>query len=238
MAAEDLSTRAIARDLGTMPRTVSHWRIRWTSTGGSPRARATIPISSPRPRRSSASILIRPRALSCSRSTRSRTSQAGDSDRRSLSWSIDQSGSAAEWRRASGADTEIPPYGLWRRVDDAMFDALACWPPGEQTGPQPSRINSWGGWLNGAWSARLRRVGAGHVEPNKAIERGPRAVPRAARERAAVVALRRCEECGRRRERLPACARSGPGCTSCRGTLRSPSSRPTFHICGAATGRR
>src|SRR5215208_4554200 len=27
MAAEGLSTRAIARDLGTMPRTVSHWRI-------------------------------------------------------------------------------------------------------------------------------------------------------------------------------------------------------------------
>ncbi len=95
-----------------------------------------------------------------------------DNSRHSLSWSIDHLGSAAEWRRASGADTEIPPYGLWRRVDDAMFDALACWPPGEQTGPQPSRINSWGGWLNGAWSARLRRVGAGHVEPNKAIERG------------------------------------------------------------------
>src|SRR5215218_6511920 len=33
MAAEGLSTRAIARDLGTMPRTVSHWRIRFAEEG-------------------------------------------------------------------------------------------------------------------------------------------------------------------------------------------------------------
>ncbi len=32
-AAEGLSTRAIARDLGTMPRTVSHWRIRFAEEG-------------------------------------------------------------------------------------------------------------------------------------------------------------------------------------------------------------
>src|SRR5262245_60956241 len=57
-----------------------------------------------------------------------------DSRRRSLAWSVDHPASAAEWRRACGADAEIPPYGLWRRVDDAMFDALACWPSGEQTG--------------------------------------------------------------------------------------------------------
>ena len=33
MAAEGRSTRAIARDLGTMPRTVSQWRIRFAETG-------------------------------------------------------------------------------------------------------------------------------------------------------------------------------------------------------------
>src|SRR5215218_10305048 len=33
MAAEGLSTRAIARDLGTMPRTASHWRIRFAEEG-------------------------------------------------------------------------------------------------------------------------------------------------------------------------------------------------------------
>src|SRR5215208_2775005 len=33
MAAEGSSTRAIARDLGTMPRTVSHWRIRFAEEG-------------------------------------------------------------------------------------------------------------------------------------------------------------------------------------------------------------
>ena len=51
----------------------------------------------------------------------------GDSRRLSLSWSINHLASAMEWRRAHGADAEIPPYGLWRRVDDALFDALACW---------------------------------------------------------------------------------------------------------------
>ena len=33
MAAEGRSTRAIARDLGTMPRTVSLWRIRFAEAG-------------------------------------------------------------------------------------------------------------------------------------------------------------------------------------------------------------
>jgi hypothetical protein len=95
-----------------------------------------------------------------------------DSRRLSLSWSIDHLASAAEWRRSLGADAELPPYGLWRRVDDAMFDALACWPPSELVGPEPSRIDSWGGWLNGVWLARLRRVGAGRAEKNVAVERG------------------------------------------------------------------
>ena len=34
MAAEGLSTRAIARNLGTMPRTVSYWRIRFAEKLG------------------------------------------------------------------------------------------------------------------------------------------------------------------------------------------------------------
>ena len=34
----------------------------------------------------------------------------------------------------AGADAELPPYGLWRRVDDALFDALACWPPTDRRG--------------------------------------------------------------------------------------------------------
>src|SRR5829696_7109880 len=49
----------------------------------------------------------------------------GDSDRLSLGWSIDHLASAAEWRRSCAAPTEIPSYGQWRRVDDALFDALS-----------------------------------------------------------------------------------------------------------------
>src|SRR5215203_1960492 len=98
----------------------------------------------------------------------------GDSDRLSLGWSIDHLASAAEWRRSCAAPTEIPSYGQWRRVDDALFDALSCWPSGEGSGPEPSRIDSWGGWFNGEWSPRLRRVGAGRAERNTPVESGLR----------------------------------------------------------------
>ena len=98
----------------------------------------------------------------------------GDSDRLSLGWSIDHLASAAEWRRSCAAPTEIPSYGQWRRVDDALFDALSCWPSGEGSGPEPSRIDSWGGWFNGEWSLRLRRVGAGRAERNTPVESGLR----------------------------------------------------------------
>src|SRR5215203_5175626 len=60
----------------------------------------------------------------------------GDSDRLSLSWSTDHSASAVEWRPSCGT-CAVPPYGLWRRVNDALFGALACWPPSEAVGPEP-----------------------------------------------------------------------------------------------------
>jgi hypothetical protein len=56
-----------------------------------------------------------------------------------------------------------------------LFDALACWPPTEATGAQPARIDAWGGFLNGAWSPRLRRVGVGRADPGAAVE--PRVRP-------------------------------------------------------------
>jgi hypothetical protein len=96
----------------------------------------------------------------------------GDSRRLSLSWSVDHLASAVEWRRSCDVEAEIPPYGLWRRVDDALFDALACWPSNERSGLAPSRIDAWGGWLNGVWTPRLRRVGAGRAEQNMAVESG------------------------------------------------------------------
>jgi hypothetical protein len=98
----------------------------------------------------------------------------GDSDRLLLSWSIDHLASAAEWRRSCRTHAEVPPYGLWRRVDDALFDALACWPSSEASGPEPSRIDSWAGWFNGEWSPSLRRVGAGRAEKNTPVESGVR----------------------------------------------------------------
>jgi hypothetical protein len=96
----------------------------------------------------------------------------GDASRRSLAWSIDHNASAADWRRGCGAATEVPSYGLWRRVDAALFDALDCWPTTEAAGPEPERVDAWGGWLNGAWSPRLRRCGWGWEKPKVAVESG------------------------------------------------------------------
>jgi hypothetical protein len=95
-----------------------------------------------------------------------------DKVRMTLSWSIDHLGSGVEWRQASGSAAAVPPYGLWRRVDEALFDVLACWPASEATGPQPNRIDSWGGWLNGIWSPRLRRVGMGREIEDTAVGDG------------------------------------------------------------------
>ncbi len=98
----------------------------------------------------------------------------GDGKRTSLSWSIDHLASAAEWRRASNASAEVPPYGFWRRVDDALFNSLACWPSSEGAGPAPARVDAWGGWSNGVWSPRLRRVGAPQVATEIPLESGVR----------------------------------------------------------------
>jgi len=71
-------------------------------------------------------------------------------------WLVDYVASTEVWRRRTGA-TGMPPYGLWRRVDDSVIDALLCWPEIVQSGPKVERIESTGGWLNGAWSDALCR---------------------------------------------------------------------------------
>ena len=64
---------------------------------------------------------------------------------------------------------------LINRVSDQRLRfALACWPSSEAAGPEPSRIDTWGGWSNGIWSPRLRRVGAGRADKNTTVEDGLR----------------------------------------------------------------
>ena len=70
-------------------------------------------------------------------------------------WTIDHRASAERWRNESGA--RVPSYGLWRRVDLAVSDALLCWPPCDATGPLSWKIVSLGGWFNGQWSRRIVR---------------------------------------------------------------------------------
>ncbi len=70
-------------------------------------------------------------------------------------WTIDHRASAARWRAESGL--RWPPYGLWRRVELAVSDALLCWPECDATGPLPWKFVSLGGWFNGQWSRRIVR---------------------------------------------------------------------------------
>jgi hypothetical protein len=76
---------------------------------------------------------------------------------RPLVWRVDYVRSAALWRRETGISSTHPPYGLWRRVDDCLTDALASWPAHPKTGAKPKYIGLNGGWLNGAWASELYR---------------------------------------------------------------------------------
>lgn len=89
-----------------------------------------------------------------------------------LIWSIDHLASMAAWRQGANADAEAPPYGLWRRVNDCLFDALPCWPKTELTGYMPGRIDAWGGWWNGTWSPDLRVRCGGYGDNEKPPEKG------------------------------------------------------------------
>jgi len=72
--------------------------------------------------------------------------------RRDKVWRFDYGGQAARsifsWGRKPSS---YPSYGLWRRVDDCICDALLVWrPDGQQLNPQ---FEIRGGWLNGRWDA-------------------------------------------------------------------------------------
>jgi hypothetical protein len=73
---------------------------------------------------------------------------------------IDHSESAKLWRERASQIEDAPPYGLWRRVDDAVVDALCCW--NELGGlTQNVQVHAIGGCFNGAWHATWRRSFSG-----------------------------------------------------------------------------
>jgi hypothetical protein len=71
-------------------------------------------------------------------------------------WVVDYAASTKSWQRATGTEG-TPPYGVWRRVDDATIDALLCWPELVEKGTKPEQIFAEGGWSNGGWRDDLRR---------------------------------------------------------------------------------
>ena len=76
---------------------------------------------------------------------------------RPLVWRVDYVRSALLWAAKTHAAQPCPSYGLWRRIDDFLTDALACWPAHAVTGAKPGRIAFNGGWLNGRWTSELYR---------------------------------------------------------------------------------
>lgn len=68
---------------------------------------------------------------------------------KSITWRIDHVRSGRLWARQNPGKAEFPPYGLWRRADIAVSDALSCWPSMGATGPAPHAIWINGGWFNG-----------------------------------------------------------------------------------------
>ena len=81
------------------------------------------------------------------------------SDGDKTAWQLDYRQSAALWRRETGTSELHPSYGIWRRVDDCVSDALACWPENEITiGSLAANVHLDGGWLNGAWRGEAKRA--------------------------------------------------------------------------------
>jgi hypothetical protein len=72
-------------------------------------------------------------------------------------WIIDHDASWA-LRQGRQANQLPPPYGLWRRVDSCLLDALLGWPEIELTGPVANSIEAHAGWANGAWTSNLQRT--------------------------------------------------------------------------------
>ena len=98
---------------------------------------------------------------------------------RPLVWRVDHLRSAALWRIETASGSAIPPYGLWRRVDDCLTDALACWPSNALTGLKPAFIALNGGWFNGAWTPEFYRSVSGSVRLVNSTEAFQTLVPRA-----------------------------------------------------------
>jgi hypothetical protein len=77
---------------------------------------------------------------------------------RPLVWRVDHERSAQLWRYMTNADVPHPAYGLWRRVDDCVIDAFACWPSNSSVGHYPTCVALNAGWTNGAWTTRFYRA--------------------------------------------------------------------------------
>ena len=78
-------------------------------------------------------------------------------ERRGRILTVDHNRSAALWRQEAGAAADHPPYGLWRRVDDCLTDALPCWPRMKSRDRALAQVRIVGGWLNGAWHEGFER---------------------------------------------------------------------------------
>ena len=78
--------------------------------------------------------------------------------KRGLGWQLDHIRSAELWKKEQPSHNSNPGYGVWRRVDDCLTDALRFWPDATSAGRLPDRFLVSGGWLNGAWSALWERV--------------------------------------------------------------------------------
>ena len=73
-------------------------------------------------------------------------------------WQVDHIRSAVLWREEGSQKALYPSYGLWRRIDDCVSDALCFWPQRDIIGLLPKRILVAGGWVNGEWSDLWERM--------------------------------------------------------------------------------
>lgn len=73
-------------------------------------------------------------------------------------WRVDYGRSHALFNHQGSGKDSNPSYGVWRRLDDCVSDAFACWPEdADPNGALARDLFLFGGWLNGVWSEGFNR---------------------------------------------------------------------------------
>jgi hypothetical protein len=72
-------------------------------------------------------------------------------------WRIDHDVCRVVWQREQKLGSDIPPYGVWLRYEEAFVGAALAWGNIGPLNGRPDEVVASAGWSNGAWRTELYR---------------------------------------------------------------------------------